>query len=232
MIPLRSTTPPEVTPLATRALLALNLAVFIAQVLSGPRGEVLIRLFGFVPSRFLHPSQYGLGWFEVVPTLVSSLVLHGGFVHLAGNLLYLWIFGSGVEGKLGHLWFLILYVLSGAVGSLTHALLYPQSQIPSIGASGSIAGILGAFLVLQPRARIITLLPLVVSWAMVEIPALVLLPLWFLMQFLNGVLALVSARATVEVAAVAWWAHIGGFIFGAVVAAITRLRRPSLSLSS
>jgi len=225
MIPLRSTTPLAVKPVVTLTLLTVNLVVFLGQLLSGPRGEVLIRVFGFVPSRFFHPQEYGLGWLDVLPTLLTSLMLHGGLVHLAGNMLYLWIFGSGVEGRLGHARFLIFYLLCGAIGSLTHAALYPHSPIPSIGASGSIAGILGAFLVLQPRARIITLIPLVVSWAMVEIPALVLLPLWFLMQFLNGFLALMAARGTVEVASVAWWAHIGGFVFGALAAGFSLLRR-------
>jgi rhomboid family protein len=222
VIPLRTTTRPAIPPVVTRALLALNCVVFIAQLFSGSYGEVLVRVFGFTPHRFLIPEDYGLNRLDVLPTLFTSLVLHGGFVHLAGNMLYLWIFGSGVEGKLGHGRFLALYVACGVAGSLLHMSLYPQSRVPSIGASGCIAGTLGAFLVLWPRERIITLIPFIISWTLMEIPALVLLPLWFGLQFLNGFLALASAQHTQEAAAVAWWAHIGGFAFGAVLAAVLR----------
>jgi membrane associated rhomboid family serine protease len=113
---------------------------------------------------------------------------------------------------------------SAAAGSLTHTVLFPTSAIPSIGASGSIAGLLGAFLILRPRAQIVTLFPLVVYWAMAEIPAVVFLPVWFGMQFFNGFLSLEAARRVQEVAGIAWWAHVGGFVFGALVAGIWRLR--------
>jgi membrane associated rhomboid family serine protease len=161
----------------------------------------------------------------VAITLVTSLFLHGGFVHLFGNLIYLWVFGGAIEESMGHGRFLLLYLACGAVGSLTHTVLFPQSSIPSIGASGSIAGVLGAFLVLRPQARIVTLFPLVVYWAMAEIPALLFLPVWFGMQFFNGFLSLQAARGTQEVAGIAWWAHVGGFVFGALVAGGFRLAR-------
>src|SRR2546421_6691891 len=162
---------------------------------------------------------------EVAVTLVTSLFLHGGLVHLFGNMIYLWIFGPAVEDALGHWRYLVFYVVCGAVGSLTHTMLFPQSIVPSVGASGSIAGLLGAFLVLQPRARIVTLFPLVVYWAMAEIRAALFLPVWFLMQFFNGFLSIASARGTEQVAGIAWWAHVGGFVFGAIVAAVYRLTR-------
>ena len=117
----------------------------------------------------MNPAAYGYSMFEVGVTLVTSLFLHGGFVHLIGNMIYLWVFGGAVEDALGHARYAIFFVVCGAIGSLTHTLLFPHSTVPSIGASGSIAGILGAFLVLRPKARIVTLLPLVVYWAMVEI---------------------------------------------------------------
>src|SRR5229473_7295811 len=117
-------------------------------------------------------------------------------------------------------------VVNRAIGSLTHTLFFPHSTVPSIGASGSIAGILGAFLVLRPRARIVTLLPLVVYWAMVEIRAVVFLPVWFAMQFFNGFLSIAAAHRTQEVAGIAWWAHVGGFLFGAAVGAIARRSSP------
>jgi membrane associated rhomboid family serine protease len=175
-----------------------------------------------MPARLLDPTAFGYAPWEVGITLVSSLFLHGGFVHLIGNLIYLWVFGGAVEDELGHVRYFFFYVACGAAGSLAHTLLFPQSTIPSIGASGSIAGILGAFLVFRPNARIITLFPLVVYWAMAELPALLFLPVWFGMQFFSGFLSLQAARGTQEVAGVAWWAHVGGFVFGMIVAAVVR----------
>jgi len=224
LIPLKQTLPPRLTPVATYAIVAANCAMFIVQIFLGPRAESLIDIFGFIPIRLLHPAAYGYTSFEVSITLVTSLFIHGGFVHLIGNMIYLWVFGPGVEDALGHFRYFIFYVLCGAIGSVTHTLLFPMSPVPSIGASGSIAGILGAFLVLRPRARIVTLFPLIVYWAMAEIRAVVFLPIWFAMQFFNGALALASAQRTQEVAGIAWWAHVGGFIFGAIVGAIIRVQ--------
>jgi len=226
MIPLRQTEPTRTTPVVTRALVIANAAVFLAQLLLGARTEALINTFGYIPARFVHPAAYGYTHFEVFVTLVSSLFLHGGLVHLFGNMIYLWIFGPGVEDAIGHVRYLAFYVICGAIGSLTHTILFSQSIVPSIGASGSIAGILGAFLVLRPKARIVTLFPLVIYWAMAEIRAVIFLPVWFAMQFFNGALALAAAQRTQEVAGIAWWAHVGGFLFGAVVGAGARLIRP------
>jgi membrane associated rhomboid family serine protease len=201
-----------------RALVAANVVVFLGQLLLGPATERLILTFGFIPARLTNPHAYGYAAWEVGITLVSSLFLHGGFVHLIGNLIYLWVFGGAVEDSLGHVRFLFFYLACGAVGSLTHTAMFPSSTIPSIGASGSIAGLLGAFLILRPKARIVTLFPLVVYWAMAEIPALLFLPVWFGMQFFSGFLSIQAARGTQEVAGIAWWAHVGGFVFGAAMA--------------
>lgn len=222
MIPLRHTLPLRTVPVVNRALVIANGLVFLTQLFLGSRTETLINLFGFVPVRFLHPAAYGYSIFEVTLTLVTSLFLHGGFVHLIGNMIYLWVFGGAVEDALGHTRYFAFFVICGVIGSLTHALLFPQSGVPSIGASGSIAGILGAFLVLRPSARIVTLLPLVVYWAMVEIRAVIFLPIWFAMQFFNGFLSIAAAHRTQEVAGIAWWAHVGGFLFGALVGLIAR----------
>ena len=224
MIPLRHSLPRQTTPVVNRTLVSLNLLVFTAPLLLGSGTERVIQTFGFIPARLIDPQAYHYEVWEVAITLVASLFLHGGFVHLCGNLIYLWVFGDAVEDALGHVRFAALYISCGVAGSLTHTLLFPQSMVPSIGASGSIAGVLGAFLVLRPRARIITLFPLVVYWAMAEIPALVFLPVWFGLQFFNGYLSLEAARRTEEVAGIAWWAHIGGFAAGALVAFLWRLR--------
>lgn len=225
MIPLRHTLPPARRPLVNRVLVAANVVVFTAQLFLGQMTERIIQTFGYMPARLLDPAAFGYAPWEVGITLVSSLFLHGGFVHLIGNLIYLWVFGGAVEDELGHVRFFFFYLACGAAGSLTHTLLFPRSTIPSIGASGSIAGLLGAFLILRPNARIITLFPLVVYWAMAEIPALLFLPVWFGMQFFSGFMSLHAARGTQEVAGVAWWAHVGGFAFGMVVAGVWKVVR-------
>lgn len=225
MIPLRHTLTVETPPVINRTLVIANVLVFLAQLLMGQATEGIIQTFGYMPARFLDPAAFGYASWEVAFTLVTSLFLHGGFVHLFGNLIYLWVFGGAVESSLGHARFLLLYVACGAMGSLTHTVLFPHSMVPSIGASGSIAGLLGASLILHPRARIITLFPLVVYWAMAELPALLFLPVWFGMQFFSGFLSLQAARGTQEVAGIAWWAHVGGFVFGMILAVVLRPAR-------
>lgn len=226
MIPLRHTVPLRRRPIVTRALVIANSVVFLTQLFLGQQTEMLINAFGFIPARLVHPAAYGYSMFEVAVTLVTSLFLHGGFVHLMGNMIYLWVFGGAVEDALGHVRYIVFFIVCGVIGSLTHTMLFPQSTVPSIGASGSIAGILGAFLVLRPRARIVTLLPLIVYWAMVEIRAVFLLAIWFAMQFFNGFLSIAAAHRTQEVNGIAWWAHVGGFIFGAVIGAVARRTSP------
>ena len=225
MIPLRHTLPPQSTPVVNRALVMVNVIIFIAQLFLGRQTEMLINVFGFIPARFINPAAFGYNRFEVAITLITSLFLHGGFVHLFGNMIYLWVFGGAIEDALGHVRYLLFFVACGTIGSLMHAILFPRSLVPSIGASGSIAGVLGAFLVLFPRARIVTLFPLVVYWAMAEIRAALFLPIWLGMQFFNGFLSLAAAERTQEVVGVAWWAHVGGFLFGAAVGAGLRLRK-------
>ena len=224
MIPIRHTLPRRTAPAVTRSLVAVNVIVFLSQLLSGSMGETLVQVFGFMPARLIDPSAFHYSWWEAALTLLTSLFLHGGFVHLFGNMIYLWVFGDAVEDSFGHGGYLLFYLTCGAIGSAVHTIVFPHSTVPSIGASGSIAGILGAFLVLRPRTRIVTLFPLVVYWAMAEIRAALFLPVWFLMQFFNGFLSLASARGTEQVGGVAWWAHVGGFLFGAVVAAFFRYR--------
>ena len=223
MIPLRHTLERHSTPLVNRGLVIANVVIFVAQLFMGRMTERIIMTFGYMPARLVDPSAFHYAPWEVGITLVTSLFLHGGFVHLIGNLIYLWVFGGAIEDAIGHVRFFFFYVACGAAGSLAHTIVFPTSSIPSIGASGSIAGLLGAFLVLRPHARIVTLFPLVVYWAMAEIPAIVFLPVWFGMQFFNGFLSIEAARRTQEVAGVAWWAHVGGFVFGALLAALFRV---------
>jgi membrane associated rhomboid family serine protease len=225
MIPIRHTLPSRTRPVVTHALVIANALLFIGMLFLGERTEMLINLLGYIPARLLDPAAFGYSRFEVALTLITSLFLHGGFVHLFGNMIYLWVFGGPVEDTLGHARYLLFFIASGVIGSLAHTVLFPHSTVPSIGASGGIAGILGAFLVLRPGARIVTLFPLVVYWAMAEIPAALFLPVWFAMQFFNGFLALAAAQRTQEAIGIAWWAHVGGFLFGAAVGAGVRWGR-------
>ena len=225
MIPLRHTLPYTTKPVVNRALVIANITIFITQLFLGQRTEMLINTFGYIPARLLHPAAFGYNRFEVVVTLVTSLFLHGGFVHLIGNMIYLWVFGGAVEDLIGHGRYLLFFVMCGAVGSLAHTVLFARSTVPSIGASGSIAGVLGAFLILRPQARIVTVFPLVIYWAMAEIRAAFFLPIWFCMQFFNGFMSIAAAGRTQEVAGVAWWAHVGGFLFGAAVGAVVKVSR-------
>ena len=227
MIPIRHTLPARGVPVVNRALVAANVVVFVAQLMSADAAERLIGIFGFMPARLIEPARFHYALWEAALTLVTSLFLHGGFVHLLGNMIYLWVFGGAVEDLFGHVRYFLFYIACGAIGSLTHTLILPHSTVPSIGASGSIAGVLGAFLVLRPRARIVTLFPLVVYWAMAEIRAALFLPVWFAMQFMNGFMSLAGAVHTEEVSGIAWWAHVGGFLFGAIVAGIYRMSKKS-----
>ena len=225
MIPIRHTLPRRAPPIVNRAIVFTNITMFITQIALGAKAELVIQTFGYIPARLVHPAAWQYSWWEVVITLVTSLFLHGGVVHLFGNMIYLWVFGGAVEETMGHLRYLAFFVLCGAIGSISHTLVFSHSTVPSIGASGSIAGVLGAFLVLRPRTRIVTLFPLVVYWAMAEVRAALFLPVWFGMQFLNGFLAMAAAQRTEQASGVAWWAHVGGFLFGAIVGAIYRTKR-------
>ena len=223
MIPLRDNNPSRSVPFVNITLIAVNLAVFVYQLFLGARlegffhafGVVPRQFFGDLPSHFLDPGLY-------LPFL-SSQFLHGGVVHLGGNMLFLWIFGDNVEDRLGHLRYLLFYLGAGLMAGAAHAILNAGSPMPSIGASGAIAGVMGAYVVWFPRARVLTLIPLFIFIQFVEIPAVFYLGFWFLMQFFSGALSLGDAR-TSQAGGVAWWAHIGGFAVGLAVGFIVRAR--------
>jgi membrane associated rhomboid family serine protease len=159
--------------------------------------------------------------FRPLATLVSSMFIHGGWMHLIGNMLYLYIFGDNVEDRLGHLGYLLFYVLAGAGAALTEVYFQRGSTVPLLGASGAIAGVLGAYFLLYPRSRILTVIPLFVFFPVVEISAFFFLGFWFLMQFVQGAL---SAGIPAD-GGVAWWAHAGGFVVGAVLLPLFLLAR-------
>ncbi len=213
MIPLRDENPSLTPPLVTRGLIALNLVLFIYEVLLGPELKGFLLHWGLVPLRLtlaLHEGGEPLTAPGV--TLLSSMFLHGGWLHLIGNMWYLWIFGDNVEDRFGHLPFLAFYLVAGVAASIVHYLANEGSGLPTVGASGAIAGVLGAYAAAFPRARVITLLPLFPFFQVVAMPALLVLGLWFVFQFASGALSLGAGGG-----GVAWWAHIGGFLFGYAV---------------
>ncbi len=211
MIPLRDIIPSRTTPFVTVGLIAVNVLVFLYQQALFPQSAV-----AFVYTWAMVPATFAL------PTLVTSMFLHGGWLHLIGNMLYLWIFGDNVEDRVGHLRFVVFYLGCGIVASLAHLASSPDSIVPTVGASGAIAGVMGAYFVLYPRSRILTLIPLFIVFEIIEVPAVLFLGFWFVLQLLNGLGSLGMADAAS--AGIAFWAHIAGFASGAAL--IFVFRRP------
>jgi hypothetical protein len=209
MIPLRDTIPAAARPVVTHAIIAVNVLVYLLQVAQGPLQERFVYFYGLVPARYFVPQiadYFSAG--EQAFALISFMFLHGGFWHLLGNMWSLLIFGDNVEGRLGPLRYAVFYLLCGLASGLSHLLIHRYSNIPTIGASGAIAGVMGAYFLLFPRARVLTLIPILFIPYFIEIPAYFFLGIWFVMQFLN------AAGSGGTAGGVAWWAHIGGFVFG------------------
>jgi len=203
------------------AIIAANVLVFLyeLQLLAVHQLDSFIEVFGFVPRRFFGWTELGgspLDPWRFVP-LVTANFLHGGWAHIIGNMWFLAIFGDNVEDRLGHLRFLLFYLVCGAFSMLVQGWVMPGSRVPSIGASGAIAGVLGAYVVLYPGARVLTL----VFLFLVDLPAVVFLGIWFVMQLLSGAASLTPA-AGAAASGVAWWAHVGGFVLGMVLAVLLR----------
>ncbi|MBN1247871.1 MAG: rhomboid family intramembrane serine protease [Anaerolineae bacterium] len=222
MFPLRDDVPSRQFPLVTVSLVVLNVAIFLVEALMGSSATMLTETFGIVPARLTTQWQNPM----VLLTLFTSMYLHGGWAHLIGNMWYLWIFGDNVEDRMGRIPFFIFYTLAGLVAGLLQVAAAPRSTIPMIGASGAIAGVLGAYLVLYPRARVSTLVPVFYFIRIVWLPAIIVLGGWFLIQLLNG---LASISVVMQTGGVAWWAHIGGFVAGIVLLPIFRRREPPSS---
>ena len=212
MIPLRDTIRSRTYPLVTYLLIGLNVLVYLLQHSSGPATERLIVTYGLIPARFTHPALIAyFGWGSNLISLLTYMFLHGGFWHLLGNMWSLYIFGDNIEDRLGPLRFLGFYLLAGCLSGLVHLVLHPDSQIPTVGASGAIAGVMGAYFVLYPGSKILTLIPIFIFPWIIEIPAFFFLGIWFVLQFLG------AAGADGTSGGIAWWAHVGGFIAGIVL---------------
>jgi len=227
MIPLYDNVPTRRTPVVTIALIVACVAVFLWQLGHTPRGqEIIAYSLGFVPA-LLFTGKSLPPELQILPTwltLFTATFLHGGWWHLIGNMLYLWIFGNNVEDAMGRGRFLIFYLLCGLLAALLQGVADPAAEIPMIGASGAVSGILGAYLLLHPRALVVVLIPLGFLFYTVRLPAMVVLGLWFVIQFINSLLA------TSGEGGVAWLAHVGGFVAGMVLILFFRRRGVRLHL--
>ncbi len=207
MFPLRDSHPTYIFPVITLLIIVINVLVFIIEIIS-PNPDVFIAGYALIPSLVDFKDI-----FTLIP-FITSQFLHAGFIHIIGNMWFLKIFGDNVEEKFGHLGFLAIYLLSGVIGGLAQYIFVPNSEIPMLGASGAVAGVLGAYLVFFPKHRIETLVPMGFFTRIINIPASFMLLYWFVIQFFSGV----GSFAITQVGGVAWWAHVGGFATGWIIA--------------
>ena len=226
MIPLRDDAPRWSYPGVTLVLILVNCAVFFYEsallVESAPLADLFIHTYGAIPVRVLAAVNGDYPLLEGVAPIFTSIFLHGGWLHLIGNMWFLWVFGDNVEDELGHVPYLVFYIVCGVIASMAHVFSDPGSAVPIVGASGAIAGVMGAYLVRFPMARIMTLIPIFVFFTTIEIPAFVMLFYWLAIQLLSGTMTLGEAST----GGVAWWAHVGGFAAGALLIWSRPRRRP------
>jgi hypothetical protein len=225
MIPLRDNIPSRRFPVATLAIILLNILVFVHELKLGRHLGNFMLEYAMIPARYTNPEiarEFSLPQ-QIVP-FISSMFLHGGWLHLIGNMWALWIFGDNVEDRLGRARYLGLYLASGIAAALLHVVVNLNSDLPTIGASGAIAGVMGAYFRFYPFARVETLIPPFFLGPTFALPAVVFLGWWFLLQFFNGTLSL-GARDSFG--GVAWWAHVGGFLFGLGICLPAHKRRPA-----
>ncbi|NEP17042.1 MAG: rhomboid family intramembrane serine protease [Leptolyngbya sp. SIO4C1] len=228
MVPLSDNNPTQTTPYVVYGLVALNVVIFLYELMlqTMPSDAALQQFFNtwaIVPQELTasFTGQAAAPASEWL-TLISSQFLHGGFLHIAGNMLYLWIFGNNIEDQLGHVKFLVFYLACGVLAGLAQWVFAPLSDVPTLGASGAIAGVMGAYIIRFPRAQILTLLPLFFIMTTVRLPAIFFLGWWFIQQALYGVASL-GAQADMGTGGVAYWAHAGGFVFGCILGPVLGL---------
>ena len=213
MIPIRDTIRARNFPVVTVSIIVVTVLVFIYELSLTPAElDRFTATYGVVPALQIQIFLQAPFSLNTWAPMVGTIFLHGGFMHIFGNMLYLWVFGDNIEDILGRFRFLVFYLLAGFAGSLGHIITNPESLIPTIGASGAVAGVLGAYFLTFPRARVLALVPLLFIITFVEIPAVIFLFLWFALQLLSGIAAIAG-----DTAMVAWWAHVGGFAAGMVM---------------
>src|SRR5262245_44872691 len=223
MIPLRDDIPSSRFPAATAGIIALNAVIFLHELKLGPHVEDLLLNYAIVPARYTRPevAHYFSGS-EQIFAFFSSMFLHGGWIHLLGNMWTLWIFGDNVEDRLGRANYLLLYLAGGVAAALMHIYTNAGSRVPTIGASGAIAAVMGAYFRFYPHAKVETVIPPFFFGPVFVLPAVLFLGWWFLLQFFNGAMSLGAGN---QFSGVAWWAHVGGFLFGFVVCLFARRER-------
>ncbi|MCX7595664.1 MAG: rhomboid family intramembrane serine protease [Fischerella sp.] len=221
MFPLYDENPTRITPYITYGLIGMNILVFLHEFsLSSTQLEQFLQQYAVVPQQLT--TNFAGEW----PTLFTSQFLHGGWWHLISNMLFLWIFGNNVEDRLGHFKYLIFYLSCGALAALCQWFVSMNSEIPSLGASGAIFGVLAAYIIAFPHSRILTLVFLGIFVTTIRVPALILVGLFFIQNVISGIASLqAAANMSVETGGVAYWAHIGGFVFGLILAPLFGLRR-------
>jgi len=214
MIPLKDINRSQTIPFITISLILANGLVFLCELSLGQRSlSRFFYAFGVVPSFYFDANYWqSTGLLGGAFPLVASMFLHGGWLHFLGNMLYLWVFGDNIEDRIGHFGFLVFYFTCGLAAAFLHIFTNPASTVPTVGASGAIAGVLGAYLVLFPGARVLTLVPIFFFFQLIELPALIFLGFWFVMQFFSGAMSLAVGEQ--QMGGTAWWAHIGGFVAG------------------
>jgi membrane associated rhomboid family serine protease len=231
VVPLKDDNPIKITPYVTYGLIAINIGVFLYEVSLSPQElDAFFRTWAVVPAQltrsFSFPDGFSLAKASEWITLITAQFLHAGLAHIGGNMLYLWIFGNNLEEQLGRLRFLIFYLTCGVLASLAQWYFAPMSEIPSLGASGAIAGVMGAYILRYPRVSILTLIPLGIFITTVRIPAFIFLGIWFIQQAFYGVASLeVTTNVGMESGGVAYWAHAGGFAVGALLGPLFGLFR-------
>ena len=217
MIPLRDENPTRTFPLITYILIAINIIVYMFQTMLGASNEAFIYQFALIPIQLTSsPSLSNMG------NIFTSMFMHAGLTHLLGNMLYLWIFGDNIEDAMGKSRFIFFYLVGGTAASLVHIFTNPTSTIPTVGASGAIAAVLGAYLILYPHQKVVTLIPLGFYMRVTLLPASLVLGAWFLLQFFQGILTLGGP----DIGGVAFWAHIGGFVAGLTLAKVFAKPQP------
>lgn len=220
MIPIRDSMKSRSFPFVNLVLIVVNFWVFMKELMVEPyQLNQLYYTYGLVPADAVNAFMGGVPVVSIMLPFFTAIFLHGGWVHIIGNMLYLWIFGDNVEDRLGHMCYLFFYLAAGLAGNIVHVAANPSSTVPVIGASGAVAGILGGYFVLFPRSRILALVPIFFFLTLMEVPALIFIAIWFIVQVFNG---MASLGGTAN--AVAWWAHIGGFVAGALL--VRLLNRP------
>ena len=208
MLPIRDEIRAHRFPFVNYTLIALNIIVFILELMAGPNLETALYEIALIPANVT--AGFDIGDLKAIFT---SMFLHAGLSHLLGNMLYLWIFGDNVEDRLGHFWYFVFYLAGGIMAAFAHVALNPNSVIPTVGASGAIAAVLGAYLILFPQVKVLTFVPIGFFLRLTLLPASLLLGFWFVLQLFNGLLTLGLA----DMGGTAFWAHIGGFVFGVLI---------------